>query len=209
MNDQYWLFVILIVVLMISPGPAVVLAITNGLLHGVRDAIRAILGNVTGVVVMSFAGVMGIGVILSYSSVIYDVIKWIGGAYLGFIGVKMWRTQRERVGVGQQEEAVRHLSGWQLYRQGLWVTLSNPKFIAFVIAVFPQFIEPNKPLFPQYVYLTGTTIFFQFLVLVAYAYLASQIRQWLNVPGRLNAFGKLSGLTFMGFAIALMLSGAD
>ena len=209
MNDQHWLFVVLIVVLMISPGPAVVLAITNGLLHGVRDAIKAILGNVTGVAVMSFVGVMGVGMILSYSDVVYGVIKWVGGAYLGFLGVKMWRTQRERVGVGQQAQEVRHLSGWQLYRQGLLVTLSNPKFIAFVIAVFPQFIAPNKPLLPQYVYLTSTTIFFQFSVGVAYAYLASQIRQWLNVPGRLNVFGKLSGLTFMGFAVALVFSGSN
>ena len=195
------MFVLVVIVMMVSPGPSVVLAITNGLLHGVKGAIKAILGNVTGVLVMTFIGLMGIGLVLRYSAPIYDTIKWIGGAYLAYMGIKMWRNQSERIGVRHQVDNVAGLTGVQLYRQGLMITMSNPKLITFIVAVFPQFVVIDSPLAPQYLTLVGTLICLQIITLVGYAFVASQVRSWLNGPGRLRLFNRLTGLTFVGFAI--------
>ncbi len=148
----------------------------------------------------------GLGVVLEHSESIFTVVKLVGGSYLVFLGLRLWVTKIQRVGVSEQIDAVRQLKAVQLYRRGLIVTASNPKAIAFCIALFPQFIDLDQPLFLQYCILSLTMAIIQGPVLFLYAYLSSQIRVWLNSPGRLNVFNRISGATFIGFGLSLFLS---
>ncbi|NKB61533.1 MAG: LysE family translocator [Gammaproteobacteria bacterium] len=150
--------------------------------------------------------VAGLGVVLEHSESIFTVVKLVGGSYLVFLGLRLWVTKIQRVGVSEQIDAVRQLKAVQLYRRGLIVTASNPKAIAFCIALFPQFIDLDQPLFLQYCILSLTMAIIQGPVLFLYAYLSSQIRVWLNSPGRLNVFNRISGATFIGFGLSLFLS---
>ncbi|NKB77344.1 MAG: LysE family translocator [Gammaproteobacteria bacterium] len=204
--DQYWVYTVIVIILMVSPGPAVVLAITNGMLHGPVNAFMAILGNMTGFLIISSITVASLGVVIEYSTYIFSVVKWLGGSYLIYLGIRMWLTKKDRIGIRQQIDSVKQLNTGQLYRRGLIVTLSNPKAIGFVVAIFPQFVNLNRPLVSQYLVLAITMILIQGLVLLTYAYLSSQIRVWLNSPGRLNIFNRTSGTTFIGFGLSLFLS---
>lgn len=202
----YSIFLVVAFVIMATPGPAVVLAITNGILHGVRGALFAIFGNMTGLVILTAVSSLGLGAVIATNEWLFDLMKWCGGLYLVYLGVMMWRTDKNRVGVAGQIDSVKSLTRWQLYQRGLVVTASNPKAIIFVTALLPQFIQPQQPLLPQFVILIGTMMTMQILVLGSYALLANQIRHWLNSGGRLKLFNRSIGTCFVGFGTLLAFS---
>lgn len=204
--DQYSIFLVVAFLIMLSPGPAVVLAITNGILHGRRGAAISVFGNMTGLLILSGVSVAGVGAILAANVLLFEILKWCGGLYLVYLGISLWRSKKQRLGVREQIDQVKTLSPRQLYQRGLMVTFSNPKAIVFVTALLPQFMHLHKPILPQFAILIGTMLVMQLLVLNAYAFLSSQIRNWLNSPGRLQLLHKIIGASFIGFGISLALS---
>ncbi|MFT5220748.1 MAG: homoserine/homoserine lactone efflux protein [Planctomycetota bacterium] len=202
----YSIFLVVAIVIMVTPGPAVVLAITNGILHGVRGALFAIFGNMTGLVILTAISSLGLGAVISTNDWLFDLLKWLGGLYLVYLGVMMWRTDKSRIGVSVQIDSVKSLTHGQLYQRGLMVTASNPKAIIFVTALLPQFIQPQQPLIPQFAILIGTMLAMQLLVLGSYALLANQIRHWLNYGGRIKLLHRIIGSCFVGFGILLAFS---
>ena len=204
--DQYLVFALVSLVVMVSPGPAVVLAITNGMLHGSRGACVAVFGNMTGFAILSSVSVAGLGALIAANGWLFELLKWIGGLYLIYLGVMMWRSQKQRVGVNEQIDSVRSLHGFQLYQRGLVVTLSNPKAFVYVTALLPQFIDTGKPVLPQFLILILTMMTLQMIVLNGYAFLSGRVRNWLNAPGRMSLFNKTIGTTFFGFGVSLLLS---
>lgn len=204
--DQYIVFALVSLVVMVSPGPAVVLAITNGMLHGSRGACVAVFGNMTGFAILSSVSVAGLGALIAANGWLFDLLKWIGGLYLIYLGVMMWRSQKQRVGVNEQIDSVRSLHGLQLYQRGLTVTLSNPKAFVYVTALLPQFIDTGKPVLPQFLILILTMMTLQMIVLNGYAFLSGRVRNWLNAPGRMSLFNKTIGTTFIGFGVSLLFT---
>lgn len=204
--DQYIVFALVSLVVMVSPGPAVVLAITNGMLHGSRGACVAVFGNMTGFAILSSVSVAGLGALIAANGWLFDLLKWIGGLYLIYLGVMMWRSQKQRVGVNEQIDSVRSLHGFQLYQRGLTVTLSNPKAFVYVTALLPQFIDTGKPVLPQFLILILTMMTLQMIVLNGYAFLSGRVRNWLNAPGRMSLFNKTIGTTFIGFGVSLLFT---
>lgn len=204
--DLYFIFLAVAIVMMVTPGPAVVLAITNGLSHGVGGAVFAVFGNMAGLLVMSIVSVAGMGAVIATNPLLYQLLKLCGGAYLVYLGITMWRNNRQRLGVREQIESVKQLDRWQLFQRGLTVTASNPKAFVFVAALLPQFITLESPVLPQFSILLGTMLVLQMLVLNGYAMLASQIRPWLNVPGRLQILYRVIGTSFIAFGMSLALS---
>lgn len=204
--DQYIVFFLVSLVVMISPGPAVVLAITNGMLHGSRGACAAVFGNMTGFAFLCSLSVAGLGAVIAANAWLFDLLKWIGGLYLIYLGVMMWFSQRQRVGVNEQIDSVKSLHGFQLYKRGLAVTLSNPKAFVYVTALLPQFIDTGKPVLPQFLILILTMMTMQMIVLNGYAFLSGRVRDWLNAPGRMSLFNKTIGSTFIAFGVSLLFT---
>lgn len=204
--DLYLVFVMVSLVVMISPGPAVVLAITNGMLHGSRGACAGVFGNMTGFAILSSVSVAGLGALIAANGWLFDLLKWIGGLYLIYLGVMMWFSQRQRVGVNAQIDSVKSLHGFQLYKRGLVVTLSNPKAFVYVTALLPQFIDTDKPVLPQFLILILTMMTMQLIVLNGYAFLSGRVRDWLNAPGRMSLFNKTIGSTFIAFGVSLLFT---
>ena len=204
--EQYSLFIVVAFLIMLSPGPAVVLAITNGILHGPRGALYAVLGNMSGFVFLSSISVAGVGAVMATTPLLYDILKWCGGIYLVYLGVSHWRSKKERLGVRDHIDEVKSLSPLQLYQRGVVVTLSNPKAIVFVTALLPQFIDRQNPVISQFAILLVTMLILQMMVLNGYAFLASRIRDWLNAPGRMKAFHRVIGVIFIIFGVSLAFS---
>jgi homoserine/homoserine lactone efflux protein len=204
--ELYLVFLSISAVIMFTPGPTVVLAITNGILHGSRDANYSILGNMTALFILSTVSIAGIGALIVANEWMFDLIKWIGGLYLIYLGIGLWRAQKNRVGVREQIEALQSLEGTALFRKGFAVTMSNPKAFVFVTAFLPQFINLKHAVVPQFLVLMFSMMALQFVVLNLYAWMANNVRDWLNRANRLSQLNKFIGLTFIGFGVSIALS---
>lgn len=140
-----------------TPGPAVLLAVSNSMSVGPRRAMISSLGNATGLFMVSAAAMAGLGVVLSTSAHAFMVLKLAGAAYLIYLGIKQWRSQGSVFADLQGAAAAGSpRSSWRLFGHGLTVALTNPKSILFFSALFPQFLTQDAPIATQFAVLTTT-----------------------------------------------------
>ena len=188
----------------VSPGPAVLLAITLGTQYGVRKTCYAILGNVVGLAVISAVSAVGLGALLAASSLAFLVMKVIGAIYLIYLGIKFWRTQEGLLAkVPTSTMAARTVRGGQLFSKALLIAVTNPKPILFFTALFPQFVNTQSALLPQLILLTGIFMLLSFCVLLGYALMGSKAQRWLFEPIRMRWFQRISGGLFVAMGLLL------
>lgn len=202
--SRYLTFVVIVIITTLSPGPAVLLAITNGALHGPRLAAIAILGNVMALMLMATISALGLGAVLLASTTLFTLLKWIGGLYLIYLGIKIWRSKTLVFDAGIASRSAITGTPASLFKQAFFVATSNPKAIAFFTALFPQFIAPDDSLAPQLLLLAGTFGFFSFLFLMGYAILSNRARYWLSRPRYSKLFQRCSGTAFIGIGVGMI-----
>lgn len=203
MDLHVWLIYLLTAVgLSLSPGPNGLLALTHGALHGRRKALFTICGGVFGFVVVIALSMFGIGALLRASIVWLTVMKWVGGAYLVWLGIQVWRAPAIGVDVGT---AVSPRAGWSLFRQGALSALTNPKGLLFFAAFLPQFIDPNRSLVVQFVIMATTFAFTELMTEFFLASMAHRVSPWLRRVGK--RFNQTCGGVFVAIGLALPLRG--
>ena len=181
MELHTWLIYVLAAIgLSLSPGPNGLLALTHGALHGRRKALYTIFGGVLGFVVVIALSMFGIGALLKTSLVWLTVMKWVGGAYLVWLGIQVWRSPP--IGF-EVRGAAETRSGWSLFRQGALSALTNPKGLLFFAAFLPQFIDPAASLFVQFVIMAGTFAVIEIATELFIASMAHRISPWLRGSG--------------------------
>ena len=188
--------------LSLSPGPNGLLALTHGALHGRRKALYTIFGGALGFVAVIALSLFGIGALLQTSLVWLAVLKWVGGAYLVWLGIQVWRSPP--IGL-DATFAVEPRAGWSLFRQGALSALTNPKGILFFAAFLPQFIDPARSLVVQFALMAGTFAAIEITTEVFIASMAHRISPWLRRVGR--RFNQACGGVFMAIGLALPLRG--
>ena len=200
---HYLLFLSICVATAASPGPAVFLAIKNGLTHGFKRTVFAALGKLTALFIMMSVSAAGLGAIILASASLFNALKIAGGLYLLYLGIKLLRSKPMKIELdkAQTSETVPLLN---LYREAFLVSITNPKAIAFCTALFPQFIDPSQPMVSQFLVLAGTFGLCSFFFLSLYAALAAKLRPQLAKEAVLRWFNRLTGLAFMGFGIGLV-----
>jgi threonine/homoserine/homoserine lactone efflux protein len=204
MTPQLWLmYLTLVIIATATPGPAVFFIMTNSSLHGWRKATYAALGNIVGLLCLGIIAVTGLGTILKTSEVIFNIIKYTGAAYLIYLGLKLFFQKTPDFRAIQHELVSTDVSSKRIFLQALGVALSNPKAIIFLTALFPQFLNINAALIPQFSMLIATLMIFSFSFLMFYALLAHQVKAWLTKPDRIKAFNRTSGAIFISFGILL------
>jgi len=186
--------------LSLSPGPNGLLALTHGALHGQRKALYTIFGGALGFVTVVALSMFGIGALLKASLVWLTVMKWVGGAYLVWLGIQVWRSPPLGIEVRGSSEP---RAGWSMFRQGALSALTNPKGILFFAAFLPQFIDPARSLFIQFVIMAGTFAAIEIVTEVFIASMAHRISPWLRRVGR--RFNQICGGLFMAIGAALPL----
>jgi threonine/homoserine/homoserine lactone efflux protein len=122
------------------------------------------------------------------------------------MGIKMLLQKETNFDTLKNKMIVPDISSRKLYLKALGVALSNPKAIVFLTALFPQFINTNQSLMPQFTSLIAVLILFSFSCLMTYALLASQVKNWLTKPGRIKIVNRISGTMFIGFGALLAAS---
>lgn len=207
--NTWLLYVAAVFVLCATPGPAVLMSVTNGVNHGVKRAFYAALGSITAVVVIMACSALGVGAAMAASETLFNAIKWFGVAYLFYIGLMTLRSTTssfELPADNAESKSVQKTSKasfLNLYIKGFLVGISNPKALLFFTAFFPQFLNPAEPQLLQFAILGSTFVFFELSGLMFYATFASRLAPWLRTPGRAKAFNRVSGSTFIGASVLL------
>ena len=184
--------------LSLSPGPNSLLALTHGALHGRRMALYTLSGGSVGFVTIIALSMFGIGALLKASLVWLTVLKWVGGAYLVWLGIQIWRSPPIRVA---EERALAHVKSSSLFRQGFFSAATNPKGILFFAAFLPQFIDPARSILVQFLVMASTFAVIEFITELVLASLAQRITAWLARVGR--TFNKVCGTLFIAIGALL------
>ena len=186
-----------------TPGPGVLLAISNSMAVGPRHTVFSSLGNAAGLFIVSAAATAGVGALLAVSASTFLAVKVTGAAYLVFLGVRQWRSLPlqldARAARGRQPRTAS-----KLFLQGLGVAVTNPKAILFFTALLPQFLTPGRPLLMQTVLLTAT---FTALALASHAFYAGlfrSLRRLLTEARYLRLFNRISGGLFVLLGLSLL-----
>ncbi|WP_424933944.1 LysE family translocator [Amaricoccus macauensis] len=206
MDLHLWLaFVAASTVLVIIPGPTVLLVLSYALSKGRRVALATAAGVAVGDFVAMTASVAGLGALVLASATLFTVLKWIGAAYLVWLGVRLFRSAKNAESVvlpGQETGG----AGRDVFWHAAAVTALNPKSIAFFIAFVPQFVRPEAPLVPQFAVLIATFVALGAGNALAYALLADRLRARITRPRVITGLTRTGGgtLVAMGLATAAM-----
>ncbi|HEX4326628.1 MAG TPA: LysE family translocator [Burkholderiales bacterium] len=194
------LFAAVAFVIIATPGPTVLLALTNGSRHGLARAACGMAGAVASDFVLVAAAALGLGALLAASEFWFGVVKWLGVAYLAFLGVMMLRSSgRLALPAGAAEAAV---SGRALFMRSFLVAITNPKGYLFVSAFLPQFVAPQAPQWPQYVTLALVFALTDLAVMAAYALAGARVMRFLKARGALW-LDRTCGATLLALAGSL------
>ncbi|MEO8278415.1 MAG: LysE family transporter [Ideonella sp.] len=201
MELRVWLIYLLAATgLSLSPGPNGLLALTHGAMFGWRKAMFTILGGALGFVVVIALSMFGIGALLQTSAAWLTVLKWVGGGYLIWLGIEVWRSPS--IGMDRAAPA-RPRAGWSMFRQGALSALTNPKAVLFFAAFLPQFIDPALSLAGQFVVMALTFAAVEIATEFFIASMAHRISPWLKRVGR--RFNQACGGIFIAIGLALPL----
>lgn len=198
MTIETWLYYLLtMLVLTSTPGPSVLYSVSNSLNGGVKKALFGALGGTTAITIIMTLSFTGMGVVIMTSEVLFNIIKWLGVAYLVYLGMSALLSKDESFLVSNKSNNKKQ-SYKATYLGGFMVGASNPKAILFFTALFPQFINPTAALWPQFLILSLTFIAFEMTWLMLYAYFASKALPWLQVKGRAKMVNRITGSLFVG-----------
>ncbi|NVP55768.1 LysE family translocator [Mycoplana rhizolycopersici] len=188
----------------VTPGPTVLLALTNGSRHGVRRALPGMCGAVVSDFALIGAVALGLGTLLAASEFWFSVVKWVGVAYLAVLGVQMLRSNGSLGSVLEQDDARQAITGRGIFTKSFLVAVTNPKGYLFFSAFLPQFIDPSAPQLQQFALLAVVFGTIDFLVMFAYAVLGSQAFRVLKKSAMLW-LDRICGGTLLALAGSLAL----
>jgi len=192
---EVWLaYLATAVVFSLAPGSGTVNSISNGMVYGWRKSLASIVGLQVGLAFHILLVGVGLGTIVAQSATAFMLIKWVGVVYLLWLGVQKWR-ERASLDVTAKTGQI---SAWHLFRQAVLVNLTNPKTIVFLVALFPQFLNPAEPQLLQLTVLGITTVVIDTMVMLFYVTLASKLTVYIRSSRVMSGLNRLFGSMFIG-----------
>ena len=188
--DLWLAFVAAAIVLLAIPGPTILTVISYSASHGRRATLPLIAGVALGDSTALLLSLVGLGALLATSALWFNVVKWAGGLYLLYLGVRMLRSGASPLAAAASPAPE---SLWRLFLNTYTVTALNPKGIVFFVAFLPQFLHPASPAAPQLWALGITFVVLAALNATLYAAFASAARRMLESPRAQRRFNLLGG----------------
>jgi threonine/homoserine/homoserine lactone efflux protein len=199
MTIETWLaFVAASAVLLIIPGPTVLLVVSYALGQGWRTALPMAFGVALGDFTAMTLSMLGVGALLATSAMLFAVLKWVGAGYLIWLGIKLWRAG------GALDAAPRsdRVSAVRMLAHAWLVTALNPKSITFFVAFLPQFLNPSGDFVTQMVIFETTFLALAFANAFGYALIASRARTMVQNPKAISVLNKAGGTLLIGAGAA-------
>ncbi len=174
MNFDIWLTMLVAsIVISVSPGAGAVVSMNYGLKYGLKRSYAAIFGLQMGLFIQTFIVVVGLGSLIMSSLMLFNIIKWIGVAYLIFLGVMKFM---EKPVLPDEAEQIKAFSASKAFIQATLINCTNIKATVFLVAFIPQFLDPTKELLSQFVIICATLIVVDIIVMTGYSSLASKLK---------------------------------
>ena len=196
MSLELWIaFTIGSIVLLSIPGPTVMLVISYALGSGGATGWFTVPGVTLGDFTAMTLSLLGAGAVLAASATLFTVLKLAGAAYLVWLGIQLWRAEPS---VDAFAGGVKARSGWAMFWNAYVVTALNPKSIVFFIAFLPQFVDPARPVLPQFVIMEATFLGLAAVNVALWAALAGELRARFTSPSVLKAVNRVGGSCLIG-----------
>lgn len=199
--DQLWLFFTLTFLLSASPGPLMLGCMSDGARFGFGPTVFTMLGASLGNLLLMLLSAIGLGFLVAEAAWVFNLIKWIGAAYLVYLGVMIFIAP-----VGEQLARQAALPSHHLFLKGFLISVTNPKGLIYFGALFPQFINVHNPVVPQFTIMTLVFLSLDFIWMSVYALSGKQIMRWLTAPVHQRWFNRASGSALIAAGGALSLA---
>ncbi|MFF5626491.1 LysE family transporter [Microbacterium sp. NPDC012755] len=195
------------IVISFTPGAGAINTMSNSLSQGWRRSIWGIIGQQIALIIHVVIVAAGVGLIVSRSEILFNVIRYAGAAYLVYLGIRLILTKPT---IASEDEAalaeVPREGRWSMIRRGLWVNLLNPKAIVFFLAFIPQFVRLDQPQLPQYLTIITTSIVVDVIVMWGFfAAAARPFRRLTRSARGQRVLNTVFGVLFIAVAALLVL----
>ena len=183
-----------------SPGANNLLSLSHGARAGLRTTVASLAGRFAAFALLIAAVAVGLGALLERSALAFALVKWLGVAYLVWIGVRLWRTREVDLGreTGEGGEGVTALA-----RREFLVAMTNPKAVLLFTAFLPQFVREGEAFAPQLVALGALYVATEFVAACGYAFAGAAVRRVDMTPARAVAINRTTGAMMLGAAALL------
>ncbi len=185
----------------ISPGPGAVAVMSASMRHGFARGYCATFGLVLGLWTQLLVVAVGLGAVIATSALAFAALKWLGVAYLVYLGIRQWRAPARPLSI--DADGGGRMSRRRIVAEAWLLNAVNPKGTAFMLAVVPQFLTPGEPLVPQYLAIGATLAFTDLVVNAVYAAFAARLLGVLRTPARLRAVNRIFGGFFVALGVLL------
>ena len=199
--ETWFLFVITEAVLSITPGPAVLFVLSQGLRRGAGKSVWASLGILSANAMYFVLSATSLGALIVASYDLFFLIKWLGAAYLVYVGLQCFSSKSSMLKPPHDKP---HLaSNFRIWRDGFLVQGANPKALLFFAAILPQFIDTNFSIPPQVFILGVSSIVVEFFILLTYGQLAGQTLHLAQNPRFEKISKRVAGGLLIGAGLGL------
>ena len=201
MSFQIWLgFMLACWAISISPGAGAIASMSSGLNYGFRHGYSNAIGLQLALALQIMIVAAGVGVLFATTSWAFLVVKWFGVIYLLYLAYKQWTAPTQDIEIKQETT---YKSRRSLMLNGFVVNMSNPKAIVFLLAVLPQFLDLNRPPWPQYAIMAFTMITIDLIVMAGYTGLAAKVLRLLRSPKQQKYLNRSFAILFAVAALLL------
>ncbi|MGO2512230.1 LysE family translocator [Marinomonas polaris] len=188
----------------ITPGMCMTLAMTLGMTIGVKRALWMMLGELVGVATVAILSAIGVAALLLNYPSVFMVLKYIGGAYLAFVGIQMWLS-KGKMAIKADAAGAKPASRLDLISQGFVTAIANPKGWAFFVALLPPFLDASRPLTGQLIVLIAIILTLELTCLLIYAAGGRTLKSILMQSGNVRIMNRIAGTLMVGVGVWLAI----
>lgn len=188
----------------ITPGMCMTLAMTLGMTIGIRRSLWMMVGELVGVGLVALLALIGVAALLLAHPQLFLLLKYLGGAYLLYLGIQMWQS-KGKMAISDTPIEQKDIQPWPLISQGFITAIANPKGWAFMISLLPPFINPKIDFSAQAVQLIAIILCFEFLCMLIYAIGGKTLRHLLQQQSSVKLLNRIAGSLMMLVALWLVV----
>ncbi|MBT2618812.1 MULTISPECIES: LysE family translocator [unclassified Bacillus (in: firmicutes)] len=207
--ENFYLFIIMCILLIILPGPDTAIATRNTVTVGTSGGFKTMFGTCCALLIHTSAAVFGLSAIIVKSALLFSIFKYVGAVYLVYLGFKtLWGLRNKQVAAAAETSVKNKYENQSCFKQGFLTNLLNPKVAVFFLTFLPQFVNPGNDTFLPFLIMGMTYTVLTALWFVFYIYLLNQISAFMKKPRTQAIFEGITGTVLIGFGLKLALEKA-
>ncbi|ANX11711.1 lysine transporter LysE [Fictibacillus arsenicus] len=204
--ENFYLFILMCIFLIILPGPDTAIATKNTLTVGRNGGLKTALGTCCALLIHTSAAVLGLSAIIVKSALLFSVFKYVGAVYLIYLGVKtLWSLKKREEAASVEMNTDKQFENTSCFKQGFLTNILNPKVAVFFLTFLPQFVDPGSNTFIPFLIMGITYTVLTSIWFLLYVYLINQISAFMKRPKAQNMIEGITGTILIGFGIKLAL----